>query len=89
MARQVMGSGPTYDGESGDLDRFESQFKYEALMFGWNDAAKAEAIKYCLTGKALRYFNELNDTQKADVKEVFKKLREGCTKAPEYYLNLF
>ena len=35
-----------------------------------------------MTGKAQRYYNELNATQKADVKEVFKKL-------PEFYMNLF
>ena len=89
MARQLAGIGQMYDGESGDLERFESMFNYEALMFAWDDTQKAAALKFCLTGKAQRYYNELSATQQADVKEVFKKIKEGCANAPEFYMNLF
>jgi len=89
MSRRVTGTPLVFDGETDDVEQFLNTFSYEAIMFAWSEEAQAEAIKYCLTGKALRYYNDLNETDRKSIKAIKKKLKECLAKAPEYYLNLF
>ena len=86
MARNILGGAPTFDGQ-GNVEEFINLFGYESVMFKWDKAAQASAIKFCLSKKALRYYNELDASKKGDIDEIFKKLRQCCAKAPEYYLN--
>ena len=50
---------------------------------------KANAIVYCLKGKAKQVFKGMDTAKQADIKEVFKELTSKCSKSPDYYLNLF
>ena len=58
-------------------------------MFSWSETDQAKAIKFCLVGKAKRYYNEMSDDEKKDINKIRKKLKESLAKAPEFYLNLF
>jgi hypothetical protein len=65
-----MGNNVVFDGET-DVETFLNAFGYEAVMFNWNETAQAMAIKYCLSGKALRYYNELDEDGKNDINAIF------------------
>ncbi|RNA16879.1 hypothetical protein BpHYR1_003190 [Brachionus plicatilis] len=78
-----------YDGENGTFDEFEAAFKYDHIIYGWNDAQKKDAIKICLAGKAKKLFEQMTDPDRVSIDTVFDKLKRGCVKSPEYYLNLF
>ena len=79
----------SYDGESDDFESFQNQFEYDSLMFSWSETDQVKAIKFCIVGKAKRYYNELRDDDKKDINKIMKKLKESLAKAPEFYLNLF
>lgn len=87
--RRGFGNNIIYDGESADLEDFLNAFGYDATMFGWSDEEQAKAIKFCLMDKALKEYRKLSDDDKKDINKIVQKLKETCTKTPEYYLNSF
>ncbi|CAF1093114.1 unnamed protein product [Brachionus calyciflorus] len=87
--RRGIGNNLVYDGENGTFDEFEAAFKYDCIIYNWNDAQKIEAIQICLTGKVKKLFEQMTETDKALIKSIFEKLKRGCVKSAEYYLNLF
>lgn len=89
MMKKSLGTGLIFDGESQDVEKFINQFTLEALMFGWDEAAQAKAIKLYLEGKALKYYNELTSSEKNNIEDVFKGLKDKCGKPPNYYFSLF
>ena len=84
-----MGSNLNYDGDNVDYDEFYKAFGYDAAMYGWDSVQQAAVIMYCLSGKALRVYNSMSETERKDIGRIFAKLKETCFKPTEYYLNLF
>ena len=87
--RRQLGINLVYDGDDSRFDEFESAFRYECLIYGWDDGKKAEGIKLCLTGKAKKIYDNLKPDDKKDVEKILEALKTNCIKSPEYYLNLF
>ncbi|RNA18795.1 hypothetical protein BpHYR1_045197 [Brachionus plicatilis] len=50
--RRGMVNNLVYDGESGSFDEFEAAFKYDRIIYGWDDRKQNAAIELCLLGKA-------------------------------------
>lgn len=84
-----MGNNLVYDGESGSFDEFEAAFKYDCIIYGWDDRKQVAAIELCLVGKAKKLFSQIEEADKNDIKKILECLKRGCVKSPEYYLNLF
>lgn len=89
MARCKNESALDFDGEKRDVESFLRAFNYESLKYRWNTDYQAKAIKFCLSGKALRYYNELSAAEKLDIEVVKKKLTDCLSVAPEYYMGQF
>ncbi|RNA38597.1 hypothetical protein BpHYR1_004818 [Brachionus plicatilis] len=87
--KRGIGNNLLYDGETGTFDEFEAAFKYDGIIYGWNEEQKIEAIQVCLTGKAKKQYEQMSETEKSSIKTILEKLKKGCVKSPEYYLNLF
>lgn len=80
--------GPKFDGE-GDVESFLTSFGYESEMYGWDSAARARVIRYCLEGRALAVYDALEEDKQADIKEIEKELRRKCVQPAEFYLSQF
>lgn len=89
MLKRGMGNNLAYDGESGCYDDFVSAFKYDCIIYGWDIKKQAEAIEFCLVGKAKKAFDQMQAVDKEDIKKILDTLKGKCIKSPEYYLNLF
>ncbi|CAF1058419.1 unnamed protein product, partial [Brachionus calyciflorus] len=76
--RRGIGNNLVFDGENGTFDEFEAAFKYDCIIYNWNDAQKIEAFQIFLTGKAKKLFEQMTETDKASIKLIFEKLNRGC-----------
>ena len=73
--RRQLGINLVYDGDDSRFDEFESAFRYECLIYGWNADSKAEGIKLCLTGRAKKIFDGLKEDEKKDVEKIITALK--------------
>ena len=87
--KRSLGSNIVFDGESADYEDLRNAFGYDTVMYGWTKEQQAKAIKFCLTGKARKCFDQMSDDDKKNIDTIFDKLKSICFKAPEFYLNLF
>ena len=71
---KIMGAQTVYDEES-DFNIFKNAFLYDACLFIWDEAQQANAIVYCLKGKAKQVFKGMDAGKQKDIKEVFKELK--------------
>ncbi|CAF1063769.1 unnamed protein product [Brachionus calyciflorus] len=47
-----------------------------------------DEFEAAFNGKAKKLFEQMTETDKTSIKSIIEKLKRGCVKSPEYYLNL-
>ena len=77
-----------YDGLS-DPREFEKLFKLQATMFNWDEQKQTAILPLVLKGKAERIYDALDNTKKADGKEILKAVIAGCTVTQDVLLDSF